>query len=205
MPSMTKSHMSGRQWGKPWLRWTAFPVPNPNPALPQPGLGTTLTVKPCLPQSVQSPTAALGRGAAQNQGAPAQGAVPLGVPMLMRAPPVQGQTWVQHLRPSRMLGTALVRTLGGAMRPSPCRTVCGLGRAPTEGGQPTRLLVWTGTCLLSLDPYKRMTAMIHECKSMQVAVHCAAPLNWDTKLICMPEGLSCHGVVMTARLPLSQF
>lgn len=167
MPSTTKLHMSGRQWGKPLWKWIAFLAPSPNPALPQPGLVTTLTLKPCLPQSMQSPVAALGQGTAQNQGDPAQGAAPLGIPMLMSAPQVQGQTWVQLLRPSRALGTALMRTLSGAMRHSPCKTVCGPGRALTEDGQPTLLVVWTGTCLLGLDPDKSMTAMI-QCKSMQV-------------------------------------
>ena len=70
----------------------------------------------------------------------------------------------------------------------------------------TLLVVWTGTRLLSLDPYKSMTALIQACKSMQVfllyIVDCSCQLV--TKLIRMPKELRCHGVVMTASLPLSQ-
>lgn len=140
MPSMTRSHMSGRQWGKPLLRWTAFPAPSPDPALPQPGLVMTLTLKPCLPQSVQSPTAALCQGTALHQRGQAQGGFPLGMPMLMRASPVLGQTWGHLLNLSRALGAPLMRTPLGAVRHSPCKTVCGPGRARIEDGHLVLLL-----------------------------------------------------------------
>ena len=161
--------MSGRRWGKPWWRWTAFLVPEANPALPRHCMGKIQTSKPCLHQSGRSQTAAHGQGTAQ--GGQAQEGGLLTTPRGMTWPQAHGQTWAQLLSLSRMLGTALTRALSGGviMRTlsgdSPCRIVCSPSKASTEDGQLLHLLAWTGTHSHSMawhfDPLTK-----HDCNGL---------------------------------------
>lgn len=148
-PSMTRSLMSGRRWAKPLLRWTASLAPEPKPASPPHSMGKIRILKPCLPQSGQGLTA--GHGLEVAQGGKVHEGEPLATPTEVKVPQVQGQTWGQLLSLSRMLGTALMRTLSEtvAVRTlsggSPCRTVCSPSKASTGDGQLGHLLAWSGT------------------------------------------------------------